>query len=106
MSTFYGGEQIVSISKQSKPRFTTGTLSYTAPTGFYARVKYHVTNFSTSGDIITITVDGIQIRRVIGNTLGASASDEVVLPSGVNITTNSVPNYGAVYFSIEVYKNP
>ena len=105
MSTFYGGDQIVSVSKQSKPRFTTATLSYTAPTGFYARVKYHLTNFSNS-NIIRITVDGVEIKIGLGNSSGASFSVEVVLPSGVNITTNSVPNDGAVYFSIEVYKNP
>ena len=106
MSTFYGGEQLVSVSRQSKPLYTTAALSYTAPTGFYARVKYHITQTNSSSGVITVTVDGVVIDTLKGTIAGSSHSDEVVVPSGVNISTDSMNNDEAAYFSIEVYKNP
>lgn len=101
MSTFYGGPQLALVTSIS--RTTTGTSSYTVPSGYWAEVSFiTIDSGGTFPNYSTGSINGTVVAS------GNNTKEFGMVSSGgvISITSSAIAGDAYGYAGIKVYKNP
>lgn len=109
MSTFYGGEQLISITEIYTDSSSNDPF-YTVPSGYYAVVEYSMVKNADSGSINAYATATSEFNRyysdLLGNTTIATRKDTIYIGSGDTFGFNHQSVNAVAKAIIKLYKKP